>query len=261
MNTALYYFSGTGNSLSVARSLQNNIDGTELFPVIGCLKNKQVEITAQRVGFIFPIHFMTVPRIISEFLSSVKFRNPEYIFVVVTGAEPKLGNVLSQFEKKLNTTGLKLNAAFSIPMIASHFPYLRLSKTKEPNQLYLDAQKKIGHISDRIIQFKNEFDKEFSVLGNLKQLISKERTGSEKFFTVGDGCIRCGYCMQVCPFQNIRLHGKQVQWLDNCHFCFACLHFCSQSVIQYKKLSVGKPRHHHPSVLLNDIALQRGENS
>ncbi|TLX74136.1 4Fe-4S dicluster domain-containing protein [Labilibacter sediminis] len=62
--------------------------------------------------------------------------------------------------------------------------------------------------------------------------MSNEAKGKEKFFTIDDGCIRCGYCMQVCPFQNIRLHSKQVQWLDNCHSCLACLHFCSQSVIQ-----------------------------
>ncbi len=257
MNTALYYFSGTGNSLSVARSLKNHINGSELIPIIGCLKQKPIKISAQRIGIVFPIHFMTIPRIVREFLEEVKFHNPEYVFVVVTGASPNLGNTVSQVKKYLKKANVTLNAGYFVPMVAAHFSYLRVAKAKAPERLYQEAQEMILHISESIIQLKNEFDKEFSILGNIKQLLIKEPMGNKKVFSTGEGCIRCGYCMQVCPFQNIRLHGKQVQWLDNCHYCFACLHFCSKSVIQYKKLSEGKPRNHHPSIELNDIALQR----
>ncbi len=257
MNTALYYFSGTGNSLSVARSIKKHIKESELFPIIRCLKQKPIKVTAQRIGIIFPIHFMTVPRIVSEFLKEVNFHNPEYVFVVVTGGSPKIGNALSQVEKYLHKADVTLNAGYFIPMVAAHFPYVRLSKEKQTDTLYQEAQEKVLHISESISQMKNEFDNEFAILGDIKQLVSKEKSGRNKFFTVGEGCIRCGYCMQVCPFQNIRLHGKKIQWLDNCHYCFACLHFCSQSVIEYKNLSVGKPRNHHPTIDLNDIALQR----
>ncbi|TLX74667.1 4Fe-4S dicluster domain-containing protein [Labilibacter sediminis] len=257
MNTALYYFSGTGNSLSVAQTIKDQIKECEIFPIIGCLKQKPVEITAQRIGIIFPMHYMTVPRIVHEFLMEVRFQKPKYIFVVITGANPKLGNALSVVEQYLSKANLKLNAGYFIPMVAAHFPYLKLSKNKQPQKQYQEAKEKVLEISEKVSHLKNEFDKEFTVIGKLKQLVSKETKGKEKFFTIDSGCIRCGYCMQVCPFQNIRLHGKQIQWLDNCHSCFACLHFCSKSVIQYKKLSVGKARQHHPSVTLNDIALQR----
>ncbi len=259
MDTALYYFSGTGNSLSVARTIKEQINDCELFPIIRCLKEKPVEVNARRVGIIFPIHFMTVPRIVCKFLSKVEFLNPKYIFVVVTGANPRLGNTLSQIEKYLANANQMLNAAYFVPMVAAHFPYLSISKAKQPDQIYQEAKDKVLLISQNIDQLKNDFDKEFSIIGNIKQLVKKDPDTNNKHFTVGEGCIRCGYCMQVCPFKNIRLHGKEVQWMDNCHYCFACLHFCSQSVIEYKNLSVGKPRYHHPSVLLNDIALQREE--
>ena len=257
MDTDLYYFSGTGNSLSLAQSINNQIKGSNLYPIIGCLKQKQIQIKSHRVGIIFPIHFMTIPRIVKKFLEEIEFHKAQYVFVIVTGANPKLGNTLSQVEKYLNKKGVKLNAAYFIPMVAAHFPFIRTSKAKQADEIYSEAKEKVIQISQSIIQMKNEIDKEFSVLGNIMQLVTKDTTGNENYFSVGEGCIRCGYCMQVCPFQNIRLHGKQVHWLDNCHYCFACLHFCSQSVIEYKKLSVGKPRQHHPSVLLNDIALQR----
>ena len=257
MNTALYYFSGTGNSLSVARSIKNQIEGSELLPIVGCLKQKPVKVNAQRVGIIFPLHFMTVPRIVQEFLSEAIFQNVQYVFIVVTGASPKMGNAFSQVKKSLKKKDVSLNAGYFIPMVAAHFPYVNLSKTKQPQTLFQEAQDKVLRISESIRQLKNEFDKEATVFGDLKLLVSKKQERKESFFSVGKGCIRCGYCMQVCPFQNIRLNGKQVEWLDNCHHCFACLHYCSRSVIEYKRLSVGKPRHHHPSISLNDIALQR----
>ena len=257
MNTELYYFSGTGNSLSVARSIKDHLIECEIFPIIGCLKRKPINVTAQRIGLIFPMHFMGVPRIVCEFLAEVRFHNPQYVFVVVTGASPKFGNALSMVKEYLYTANVKLNAGYFVPMEAAHFPYVKLSKTKQPAKLNQGAQEKALLISENIRQLKDEFDTEFAMLGKLKQMVSKEATGNEKYFSIDEGCIRCGYCMQVCPFQNIRLHGKQVQWLDNCHSCFACLHFCSKSVIQYKKLSIGKPRRHHPTVSLNDIALQR----
>lgn len=257
MDTALYYFSGTGNSLSIARSIKNQIEGSELLPIVGSLKQKPVLITSKRVGFIFPLHFMTVPRIVCEFLKDASFKNPEYVFVVVTGSNPKIGNALSQIEKYLKKAGVVLNAGYFIPMVAAHFPYLKLSGSKQSKIVYQEAQEKVTQISTSVLQLKNEFDKEAAIFGDFKLLVSKKQERKESLFTVGAGCIRCGYCMQVCPFQNIRLNGKQVEWLDNCHQCFACLHFCSRSVIEYKKLSVGKPRNHHPSVSLNDIALQR----
>jgi len=258
MNTALFYFSGTGNSLSVARSINGQIEECELLPIVGSLKQKPIVVEAQRVGVIFPLHFMTVPPIVTEFLSEALFQNSEYVFTIVTGSNPKIGNALNQVKKLLNAKGVSLNAGYFVPMVAAHFPFVRLSKVQPPQILYQKAQKKVLQICESISQLKTEFDNELSIIGDVKQLVSKKQESKDSFFTVGKGCIRCGYCMQVCPFQNIRLKGKQVEWLDNCHQCFACLHFCSRSVIEYKKLSISKPRKHHPSVSLNDIALQRG---
>ncbi len=256
MDTALYYFSGTGNSLSVARTINEHLHGSKIFPLIGSLKQIPVEVNAIRVGIIFPIHYMSVPGIVRDFLMQVKFNNSKYIFVVVTGAYPKFGNAISEVDKLLQKVNLKLNSAFFVPMVAAHFPYIKVSKVKPHNEINSEAIQKVLHICESVSNLKHEFDYEYTIIGNIKQLVSNKAKGNK--FSVGEGCIRCGYCMHVCPFQNIRLKGRNVQWLNNCHRCFACLHYCSQGVIEYKKLSVGKPRYHHPSVSLNDISQQRG---
>lgn len=56
----IYYFSGTGNSLHVAKELQKRIPGTNLIPITSLLKKDTIETNGETVGFVFPIHGMTV---------------------------------------------------------------------------------------------------------------------------------------------------------------------------------------------------------
>jgi flavodoxin len=55
MSTTLYYFSGTGNSLSIARKLAASIDGARIVP-IGNAQDDPNMPCADTIGFIFPTH-------------------------------------------------------------------------------------------------------------------------------------------------------------------------------------------------------------
>ena len=79
MGTEIYYFSGTGNSLHVARELQKRIPDTKLIPIV-CLLNKDIiETKAKKVGFVFPIHLAMAPAPIIEFLKKLDLKSAEYI--------------------------------------------------------------------------------------------------------------------------------------------------------------------------------------
>ena len=53
MKTAIYYFSGTGNSLKVAQDLVEKLEDTELRPIAKIWKEKNLESTSENTGFIF----------------------------------------------------------------------------------------------------------------------------------------------------------------------------------------------------------------
>jgi len=53
MSTEIYYFSGTGNSLHVAKELQKRIPETKLIPMVSLLNRDIIETSAETVGFIF----------------------------------------------------------------------------------------------------------------------------------------------------------------------------------------------------------------
>ncbi len=54
MSTAIYYFSGTGNSLHVARELQKRIPDSRLIPIVHLLRQERVKTTDETAGLIFP---------------------------------------------------------------------------------------------------------------------------------------------------------------------------------------------------------------
>jgi len=61
MSTEIYYFSGTGNTFYVVRELQKRIIDSKLIPIVSLLKQEIIEIHGETVGFVFPLHGMTVP--------------------------------------------------------------------------------------------------------------------------------------------------------------------------------------------------------
>lgn len=80
MSTEIYYFSGTGNSLYVARELQKLIPEAELIPIAGVLKSDNIQTKGDNVGFVFPCHGLTIPIPVRKFLKKVNVRSSDYFF-------------------------------------------------------------------------------------------------------------------------------------------------------------------------------------
>jgi flavodoxin len=56
----IYYFSGTGNSLFVAKELQKRIPDAKLIPIVKHLKDSSIK-AGEAVGFVFPVYFTAIP--------------------------------------------------------------------------------------------------------------------------------------------------------------------------------------------------------
>ncbi len=84
MKTTIYYFSATGNTLSVAKKLQGMMEDVELVSIADALANVKV-IEAQKIGFLFPIYAWGMPRIVSEFIDQLRFGHIHYCFSISTG--------------------------------------------------------------------------------------------------------------------------------------------------------------------------------
>jgi flavodoxin len=81
----LYYFSGTGNSLAVAKKLAQALGDTEIFSIAEVI-NKKFDFAAERIGIIFPVYIWGLPLIVSRFAEKIQLPANVYLFGVATYA-------------------------------------------------------------------------------------------------------------------------------------------------------------------------------
>ncbi len=103
----IYYFSGTGNSLHVARELKKRIPETKLIPMVSLLQKDITKTNDETVGFVFPLYLTTVPAPVRKFLRKLNLTSTKYIFTVMTRigtfslARTCIENILKKKDKKL----------------------------------------------------------------------------------------------------------------------------------------------------------------
>jgi len=84
MSTDIYYFSGTGNSLFVAKELQKRISESNIIPIASLMKKTTVDSFADVIGFVFPVHALTIPIVVRIFIQKLNINNAKYIFAIAT---------------------------------------------------------------------------------------------------------------------------------------------------------------------------------
>ena len=78
MNTEIYYFSGTGNSLVVARDIAERIGG-KLISIPAVIDEERIEIDADALGIVLPAYYMRMPRIVEGFIGKLTNLQSKYI--------------------------------------------------------------------------------------------------------------------------------------------------------------------------------------
>jgi flavodoxin/NAD-dependent dihydropyrimidine dehydrogenase PreA subunit len=267
--TEIYYFSGTGNSLFVARSLSEKLGGT-LIPIVPLLKKDTVETNAEVIGLVFPIYDFKAPPIIQSFAKKFSKLDAKYVFAVATyGFMPM--KAMKKLEKSIQSSGGKLSGGFVVKM-PNNGIITETITAKTQNKMRKDWKSKLEKMDKYVAARKEGKIETSSVLTNLilnglfikatpKLLrLAKEVAlrGWKSFAFVADSnCSGCGICVQVCPMDNIALNSGKPSWGKDCATCFACLQWCPKEAIQAGRMTVNKKRYHHPDVKISDIIKQK----
>ena len=86
MKVTIYFFTGTGNSLKIAKDLAEKLKDSELIPIAKVWQMENLISTSEKVGFIFPLYYFGLPKIIHEFVNKLDLSESNYIFTVITSA-------------------------------------------------------------------------------------------------------------------------------------------------------------------------------
>ncbi|MCJ7790628.1 MAG: EFR1 family ferrodoxin, partial [Candidatus Atribacteria bacterium] len=114
----IYYFSGTGNSLHLARELQKRIPETKLIPIVSLLKEEVIETKGETIGFVFPIYVSSTPDPVRRFLKKIDLKPTQYIFAVTTNSGYP-GKVNIYLEKLLKKRGKSIDSYFTLKMMGN----------------------------------------------------------------------------------------------------------------------------------------------
>ena len=262
MRTTIYYFSGTGNSLKIAKNLSEKLEECELVPIARVWEDDHLTSSSEKVGFIFPLYYAGLPKIVYDFLSKIELAKSNYFFTVITNAGDINNTPLQQIETILNTKSKTLSAGFFITMPNNYIIGYDVHSEARQKEFFEEAIKNIEIIHKTVE--KNEKN-----LG--KDIFEKRRIKSEKFnksfrdnvyesdksFYAEDTCTSCGICVKVCPVDNITLEEGIPQWQHKCQQCLACINFCPEKCIQIGDKTLKTQRYHHPEITFKDIVNQK----
>ena len=261
MRTAIYYFSGTGNSLVVARDLARALKDAEAVPMVKALKVAP-PAEPEAVGFVYPVYMFGLPLLVADFLRKVTIRPDAYLFSVATfGGLPGRPHSLAQ--EILSRRGLSVSCGFSVLMPGNYTPFYGAIARDKQEKMFAQKEMKVRAIAAHLAQrTKNLFEERPVWLnGALYAMLykggSSQIPSSAKGFWASEACTRCGLCAKVCPNDNIEMQEGRPAWHEHCEHCMACLQWCPAEAIQYQKMTRGKKRYHHPFVVAQDIMAQK----
>lgn len=274
MSASIYYFSGTGNSLYVARRTAERMGG-RLIPIASIAGRREVRDDAEIIGIVFPVYYCDLPNIVRRFASRLAGIDSKYIFAVPTYGGGK-GSSIESLESLIKPNKGNLSAVYGIHMPQNAFR----KRTENYGKLYSKADAMVDRICRNaaggkegryytslaidMLQrpltplIKRQYIKGFMKIAGCPDRKSREDLIPllDNSFKTKEVCNGCGICAELCPVDNIRIDGGRPVWQNRCENCLACYNYCPQKAIE-NGIAQKDYYYKHPEVGLKDIMAQK----
>ena len=268
MQADIFYYSGTGNSLVVAKELQTRMPGSRLVPIASLLGSGRIVSEAPLLGLVFPVYAFGLPEPLRELLSRLDMSREQEIFALATrGGSPC--RVFEELDSLLGKKGKTLGSRSFIDMPSNAVGMHELDSSEEAASKEAEMKAKVEAFAAALLEGRSfrrpdshgSFLKERILFPPIRALArATNYLGADRSFHADQSCTGCGICAEACLSGRIAMEGGRPRWRKEprCHYCLACINYCPSKSAQIGLLKTeGKGRYHHEGVGYREIAAQK----
>ncbi len=226
----LFYFTATGNSLYVAKQLDE-----QCISIAQAIHDENHVNKADKIGVVCPIFGHEMPDLVKEFLIDSKFET-EYFYLILTYGNYH-GGASKLAKEFLESHGITPSYIQCVLMVDNYLPAFDMEEQKKIDKKVDEKIKEIvKDIQDRRIFISPVTDQDRNI--HKEYLKRRSKMPSNIFldlYEINDKCIGCGICKKICPKKCFTLEGQKSVWNpEGCISCMACIHACPMMAIQLK---------------------------
>ena len=245
----LFYFTGTGNCLYVARSIESN-------PIsIPKAIHGDLDFTADSIGIVAQVYGHEVPTMVKDFLRRASFHTGYFYMVLTYGMYH--GGAAELTEAFCRECGIEPAYIYVLHMVDNWLPSFDMgveaTLDKHEDECLASIRDDIASRRRWIMPVTDEDRRWHQRFLDL--MATRPKDEWQHLIRVGDGCTGCGTCIKVCPSGSMSLEdGRAVFVSGRCQTCLACTHACPEKVIGLTVPEINpKARYRNKHVTLKDI--------
>lgn len=243
----IFYYTATGNSLLVAKSL-----GGKLYSIPKLLKEEITLFQDDVIGFVFPSYVGSIPTVVEDFLDLVKIK-ADYTFAIVTYGKMAMWTG-KHFSEMARERGITIDYINQVKMVDTSLKFYDIDKQikGEPKK---NINTQIGYIKRDVagrVHNDTRGNRITNAVSNIGYRAYRKEIGHcEGLFSIEQSCTKCKVCEKVCPVDNIKVESN-VSFQQKCIRCYACTHNCPQNAIRFKG-EKSRARFRNAKVTLREI--------
>ncbi len=245
MDTAILYFSSTGNGLDISNNLLKFIKCDLYF-----IPSTDINILEKykRIIIVAPVYSFGLPIPVKKFIEKLKkYNDKKYFCILHYGGF--CSNAAFFTQEFFKDNGISVQAIYKMKM-PENFTIVATPPAFFIKNTLKKEEKKVKKIAQSILIDKTKIQRKnlFSFLDKVHLKNSEAWKEFAQGFQISDECSKCGHCIEVCTQNNIQMQNCKPVFNHDCIACLACYHHCPKSAINYGKKTLGKPRYQNPNV-------------